>query len=191
MAKDSQSKAVSFNYKQFKKNMKTIEEWTTSKSKICDSYEQLIDEFFTHFSGQDGCASGLINIIYLAPSNSWTIITSAIFSHYMNKLVSEKSRSKREAVGSEFRVFLSLFSSTAAGTQRLLEEDENTRFSATIKKRKLARKRNMDICEHANWVITRKLKPIRTKKELYQELRDHFGFSLTDRRLRDILKSID
>jgi|TARA_B100001964_G_scaffold226347_1_gene275165 hypothetical protein len=109
----------------------------------------------------------------------------------MNKLVSEKSRSKREAVGSEFRVFLSLFSSTAAGTQRLLEEDENTRFSATIKKRKLARKRNMDICEHANWVITRKLKPIRTKKELYQELRDHFGFTLTDRRLRDILKSID
>ncbi len=69
----------------------------------------------------------------------------------MNKLVSEKSRSKREAVGSECRGFLSLFSSTAAGIQHLLEEDENTRSSATTKKRKLARKRNMEICEHANW----------------------------------------
>jgi len=130
MAKFSQSKAVSFDVKQFNKNMKAMEEWTASKQKICSSYEQLIGEFLTHFSGQDGCASGLINIIYLAPSNSWTIITSAIFSHYLNKLVSEKSRSKREAVGSEFRGFLSLFSSTAAGTQRLLEEDENTRFSS-------------------------------------------------------------
>ena len=155
MAKYSQSKAVSFDDRQFNKNMKAMEEWTASKRKICSSYEQLIDEFFTHFSGQDGCASGLINIIYLAPSNSWTIITSAIFSHYMNKLVSEKSRSKREAVGSEFRRFLSLFSSTAAGIQHLLEEDENTRSSATTKKRKLV------------------------------------GFTLTDRRLRDILKSID
>ena len=49
MAKYSQSKAVSFDDRQFNKNMKAMEEWTASKRKICSSYEQLIGEFFTHF----------------------------------------------------------------------------------------------------------------------------------------------
>tara|TARA_B100000315_G_scaffold227633_1_gene235734 strand:- start:100 stop:711 length:612 start_codon:yes stop_codon:yes gene_type:complete len=174
---------------EYEQNTQEMREWV--RSRWCRGYfaEEITTEFFQRYSTSHGFHAGLSDLAMSFNAERWSPLVGSIVGRFTDELVAARKKSERETWATGLRIFLSLFVSHAAGMAYEVEQQDYRLLEMHTNRRSKTRRRNKDIQEHANWLQTRQSKPIKKKKELYQNIRDHFGFTLTDRRLRDILKS--
>ena len=171
-----------------KNDLQAIERWIGSNWWKWEP-KDLLARYRKRFLSKRFSGFELAYLVVLQPPDYWNTMMSCIVDDYTQRLVAERNKIEKDKLATQLKRFSASFAAIAAGNEAYLEAQRDRIADLTVIRRRKNKGRNEGIRKYASWLQSRSSHPITKKKELYQQIRDHFGFRLTDRTLQDILKS--